>query len=308
MALDIKGTPRWFLTQSTLAFSCTMATSRNFFSIGSLNSSDDFVRSNRTGSDGHRSLMEMSAPRSLQGVHPQQMFCVSNRMEIQRQGYTMLDQERLRRFGAVSQTFLTRSPVGVERYFRSHEVTAHMLPPMMPQQYAVDGRLMRGFTQTTSIAHVGGPSRVGPAHLAALEHTSSNTIVGYHHETLKRKAVITELPHGLSAGFVVNSTTNKYFGFAMTRQEELLMHNVKKNRTMELSLVNRRDDNVGRVAREIQFFPQSSTRGLPRESEFSAYEISSSSGDGPDVALDLSLKLSSSNGGSNKALDLSLNL
>jgi hypothetical protein len=71
-----------------------------------------------------------------------------------------------------------------------------------------------------------------------------------------------------------------------------------KKKTMQLSLCNEdgNDDDVRKMdAREIQLFPQDLSHGFPTtESEFSVFEWSSSDIGGLDVALDLSLQLSSS--------------
>jgi hypothetical protein len=70
-----------------------------------------------------------------------------------------------------------------------------------------------------------------------------------------------------------------------------------KKKTMQLSLCNEdgNDDDVLKMdAREIQLFPQDLAHEFPStKSEFSVFEWSSSATGGLDVALDLSLQLSS---------------
>ncbi|CAL4962756.1 unnamed protein product [Urochloa decumbens] len=223
--------------------------------------------------------------------------------EIQHRSYTMPHQEELRQLGALAPTFPASPSIDAQRRLPWDVGTRNRIPPMIPQTCAMDRRDRIG-----SFTPVAGFSKSVPNHQAVPKHASSSANVGYHHQTLKRKAMMTDLTLGSPTGFAVESTRNDFFGFAKNWQEEQT-HSAKKARTP--LLFNEDDDEaIERMAREIQFFPQHVARDLlGNESEFSVYERSSSYTGGFDASLDLSLNLSSSsNVESSMAMDLSLKL
>ncbi|CAO2165455.1 unnamed protein product [Urochloa humidicola] len=203
---------------------------------------------------------------------------MNSHKEIQHRRYTMPHQEELRQLGALAPTFPTN-------------------------MYAMDRRERMG-----SVTPIAGFSKSVPNHQAVPRHASSSTNVGYHHQMLKRKDMMTELTLGSPTSFSVEPSRNDFFGFAKNCQEGT--RSAKKAKT--LWLFNEEDDNEAneRIAREIQFFPQHVALDLlDNEFEFTVYERSSSYTGGFDASLDLSLNLSSSySGESRMAMDLSLKL
>ncbi|CAO2203937.1 unnamed protein product [Urochloa humidicola] len=184
------------------------------------------------------------------------------------------------------------------------------VPSIMPQPYAIDGReQIGGFASIANPTHVGGHAQLLTPHLAMPKYASTNNVVGYRHQKLKRKTMTTELPG--PSNVVLDSTRNVFFNFGNNYQEAQKHIAKKKNTTMTLPLVNENDadDVVERATREIPFFPLSFKHGLPSTgSEFSPHEMSSMFGDGSNVELDLSLKLSSPSDERGLTLDLSLKL
>ncbi|KAJ1284200.1 hypothetical protein BS78_03G186900 [Paspalum vaginatum] len=120
-----------------------------------------------------------------------------------------------------------------------------------------------------------------------------------------------DLPLESSTSVVLESAMSSSI-FGTSYQDEEQMQDAKKRKNMATLIVNEEcaHEDVERMAREIQFFPQHQDHELHGNmSEFFVYERSSSYANGVDVELDLSLKLSSSNSaGSSTIIDLSLKL